>query len=184
MAYQTIRKEARCGAPAPNLHDYDRQSASFTWSAARRELDGLPAGGLNIAHEALDRFVGAGRGGQVAMRFIARDRTHTELTYADLSGLASRFANVLAGLGIVPGERVFSLAGRIPELYAALFGALKARAVFCPLFSAFGPGKVGMEVVVTEGQLLEPDDQFVNVMYSGLSEDDLAFNFLMTYDEG
>ena len=51
-------------------------------------------------------------------------------------------------------------------------------------FSAFGPGKVGMELVVTEAQLLEPDDQFVSVMYSGLSEDDLAFNFLMTYDEG
>ena len=50
--------------------------------------------------------------------------------------------------------------------------------------SAFGPGKVGMELEVTEIQLLESEDQFVDVMYSGLSEDDLAFNFLMTYEEG
>jgi acetyl-CoA synthetase len=154
MAYQTIREEARCGAPAPNLQDYDRQHASFTWSDARRELDGLPAGGLNIAHEALDRFVGAGLGGRVAMRFIARDRTRTEFTYEDLSRLASRFANVLAGLGIHPGERVFSLAGRIPELYVALFGALKAKAVFCPLFAAFGPEPVRSRLALGSGRVL------------------------------
>ncbi len=51
-------------------------------------------------------------------------------------------------------------------------------------FSAFGPGKVGMELDMTETQLLESEDQIVSVMYSGLSEDDLAFNFLMTYEEG
>ena len=41
--------------------------------------------------------------------------------------------------------------------------------------------KVGMVFTVTETQLLDPADQVVNVMYDGLSEDDLAFNFLMTY---
>lgn len=43
---------------------------------------------------------------------------------------------------------------------------------------------VGMELVVTATQLMEPEDQIVSVMYSGLSEDDLAFNFVMTYEEG
>ena len=38
-----------------------------------------------------------------------------------------------------PGERVFLLMGRLPELYVALLGALKARCVVSPLFSAFGP---------------------------------------------
>lgn len=44
------------------------------------------------------------------------------------------------------------------------------------------PDKVGMIYTVTETQLLGPDDQVVSVMYDGLSEDDLAFNFLMTYE--
>ena len=48
-------------------------------------------------------------------------------------------------------------------------------------FTAFSPDKVGMELVVSETQLLDSTDQIVSVMYSGLSEDDLAFNFLMTY---
>ena len=50
-------------------------------------------------------------------------------------------------------------------------------------FGAFSPDKVGMELVMTETQLLTADDQISSVMYNGLSEDDLAFNFLMTYED-
>ena len=35
----------------PNLGDYDRARAAFSWDEAARGLDGLPGGGLNIAHE-------------------------------------------------------------------------------------------------------------------------------------
>ncbi|MBT8043012.1 MAG: hypothetical protein KJN98_07560 [Pontiella sp.] len=49
-------------------------------------------------------------------------------------------------------------------------------------FTLFSYNRVGMELMVTETQLLEAEDQMVSVMYSGLSEDDLAFNFLMTYE--
>jgi len=51
-------------------------------------------------------------------------------------------------------------------------------------FTAFSPGKVGMELVMNETQLFDTEDQITCIMYSGLSEDDLAFNFLMTYEEG
>ena len=37
------------------------------------------------------------------------------------------------------GDRVFSLLGRMPELYVAALGTLKNTSVFSPLFSAFGP---------------------------------------------
>lgn len=50
-------------------------------------------------------------------------------------------------------------------------------------FSSFHPGEVGMEMDLPETLLMESSDQMVDVMYSGLSEDDLAFNFLMTFDE-
>ena len=42
-------------------------------------------------------------------------------------------------LGVGPADRVFTLAGRIPELYVTALGTLKNRSVLCPLFSAFGP---------------------------------------------
>lgn len=50
-------------------------------------------------------------------------------------------------------------------------------------FSAFAPDKVGMELMITETQLLTAEDQIASVMYNGLSDDDLAFNFLMTYED-
>jgi acyl-coenzyme A synthetase/AMP-(fatty) acid ligase len=37
-------------------------------------------------------------------------------------------------LKIKKGERVFSLTGRIPELYVTALGTLKYTAVFCPYF--------------------------------------------------
>lgn len=43
--------------------------------------------------------------------------------------------------------------------------------------------RVGLELVMSDTDLLGTQDQIVSVMYDGLSEDDLAFNFLMTYDE-
>ncbi len=50
--------------------------------------------------------------------------------------------------------------------------------------SAFSPDHVGLELVMSDSELLSTQDQAISAMYDGLSEDDLAFNFLMTYDEG
>ena len=76
---------------------------------------------------------------KIALRWIRKDRTIKNFTYYDLNELSSRFANTLNQLGVKKGERVFTLTGRIPELYIAALGTLKKVAVFCPLFSVFGP---------------------------------------------
>ena len=60
--------------------------------------------------------------------------------------------------------------------------AMASLAIVLGIFlSNVSPDKVGMVFTVTETQMLDPDEQVVGVMYEGLSEDDLAFNFLMTY---
>ncbi|MFM8702964.1 MAG: acetate--CoA ligase [Planctomycetia bacterium] len=125
---------------APNMPDYERACREFSWEWARGLLDGLPDGrGLNIAHEAVDRHALSGRDDHVAIRFLPLAGPRRDITYAELARLTNRFANVLERLGVGPGDRVFVLAGRIPELAVAAFGTLKARAVFAPLFAAFGP---------------------------------------------
>src|SRR5208282_6540359 len=125
---------------APNLAEYDAARTAFTWEQARRELDGLPGNaGLNIAHEAVDRHADGARAGHIALRWLGKAGAVREFSYRDLAEQTSRFANVLASLGIEPGARVYVLAGRIPELYIAVLGALKRRCVVSPLFSAFGP---------------------------------------------
>jgi acetyl-CoA synthetase len=150
-----IRKSPGDWRVQPHLVDYQRARASFSWEAARRELDGLPGGrGLNIAHEAVDRHAAGPRRDHVALRFLGRRGELREIRYAALRDESNRFANLLGRLGVGRGERVFSLAGRIPELYAAALGALKNRSVFCPLFSAFGPEPIHQRLSLGEGRVL------------------------------
>jgi acetyl-CoA synthetase len=149
-----IVKRRGADAVAPNLDDYDRVRATFTWQGARALLDGLPGGGLNIAHEAVDRHAAGPRASRVALRWLARTGAVTEHTYADLAARSSRFANVLAELGVAAGDRVYALLGRLPALYVAALGTLKHRAVFCPLFSAFGPEPVRSRLAIGEATVL------------------------------
>ena len=139
---------------AAALPDPEEARASFTWDAARAMLDGLPGGGLNIAHEAVDRHVAAGQGTQVAIRWLGRDGTRRDISYADLAGDAARFANVLAAQGLGRGTRVFSLLGRVPALYAAAIGTLKAGMTFTPLFAAFGPEPIRARMEIGRGNVL------------------------------
>ena len=139
----------------PNLLDYAAARREFSWEAAARALDGLPGGrGLNIAHEAVDRHAAGPRRDRVAMRFLGKKGERRDLTYADLARQTSRFASALRGLGIRRGDRVFALCGRIPELYIGALGTLKAGAVFCPLFSAFGPEPILQRLTLGEGRVL------------------------------
>jgi acetyl-CoA synthetase len=147
-------------AAAANLADYDSVRAGFSWEAARALLDGLPGGGLNIAHEAVDRHVAHGLGAKVALRWLGQEQTVREFTYEDLRRLTDRFANVLAGLGLKKGDRVFSLLGRRPELYVAAFGTLKAGCVFCPMFSAFGPEPIKARMEIGEAVVLITTEAF------------------------
>lgn len=160
MPAEMIRKAPSILGPGPNLTDYRRSRLEFSWPAARARLAGLPGRrGLNIAHEAVDRNAAERPNGE-AIRFIRKNGGVLSRTYDQLRRDSSRFAGVLRALGVRRGERVFSLLGRVPQLHVAALGALKAGAIFCPLFSAFGPEPVrsrlqlgGARVLITESEL-------------------------------
>ncbi|MGN6242292.1 MAG: acetate--CoA ligase [Motilibacteraceae bacterium] len=132
-----------------------RERTQAAWAQARRGVDGLPGGrGVNIAHEAVDRQVAHGHGGDEALRFLRLDGRVESLTYDGLRRATSRFADVLSGLGVTPGERVFTLAGRQPGLYVAVLGALRHRAVVAPLYAAFGPEPARQRITLGDGRVL------------------------------
>ncbi|MBS0338522.1 MAG: acetate--CoA ligase [Proteobacteria bacterium] len=139
---------------APHLSDYAATRASFSWDAIRRELLGPSAGTVNIAHLAVDRHAAGAQGERTAFRFLPASGAARDVSYAELARLTNRFANVLAALGVMKGERVFVLCGRIPELYTAVLGGLKRGAVVSPLFSAFGPGPIAMRIGIGAGKVL------------------------------
>ena len=139
---------------APNLQDYQDTRADFSWKKARKELAGLPGGGLNIAHETVERHAQGERREHIAFRFLSASGARRDVSYAELSRLTNRFANVLRGLGVGKGDRMFVLCGRVPELYVAVLGAMKNGTVVSPLFSAFGPEPIATRMQLGEGQVL------------------------------
>lgn len=155
MSWKPIKKPVDSWETPPNLLDYAHTCSSFSWDDIRRELDGLPDnGGLNIAHEAVDRHANGPRRDQLAMRWLGSDGAVQEYTYAELKVLSNRFANLLRGLEVGRGDTVAVLAGRVPELYWAALGTLKNTSVFCPLFSAFGPEPVFQRLSLGEARVL------------------------------
>ncbi|RKO20711.1 acetate--CoA ligase [Pseudarthrobacter phenanthrenivorans] len=152
--WERIAKDTNSFRVRPNLPDYQAGYERFTWSDARHALSGLPDGGLNIAHEAVDRHAAGQRGSHEALRFVRADGSTRSLTFRELAAQTSRFATVLQQLGIGRGERVFSLTGRSPALYVAVLGTLRNGSVFCPLVSAFGPEPVRQRLQLGSGRAL------------------------------
>ena len=153
MAAALIRKSA-AERKAASFFDYDTAYGSLGWDEFRSWLDYLPGDRLNIAHEAIDRHVAHGHGPREALRWLGRNGERRSFSYADLKTETDRFARLLANLGHGPGVRVFSLLGRVPELYIAALGTLKAGGVFCPLYSAFGPEPVRSRLSIGKGEVL------------------------------
>ena len=100
MRWQRIPKDVQGFPVRPNLQDYETACRQFSWDDARRALSGLRGGGLNIAHEAVDRHAAGPRAHHEALRFVRADGSAHSLTYLELAGQTNRFAAVLRQLGI------------------------------------------------------------------------------------
>jgi acetyl-CoA synthetase len=134
--------------------DSDEARVAFSWTQARARLAGLPGGGLNIAHEAADRHVADGHGEQIAIRWLGRDDTRRDISYGELARDAARFANVLTAHGLTRGDRLYALMGRVPTLYSAALGTLKAGLSFTPMFAAFGPEPIRSRMEIGSASVL------------------------------
>ena len=141
----------------PNLVDWAAERQNFSWEAVRARL-AQPDGGVNLAWQTVDRQAAGDLRDKVAFRFLSRNAPALDLSFAELARRVARFANVLRALGVARGERVFVLAGRIPELYVSVLGALKAGCVVSPLFSAFGPEPIATRVNLGGGKVLVTTD--------------------------
>ena len=154
MDWPVIHKTIEPQRPLPNLTDYDAECAAFSWDRARTWLDGLPGGGLNIAHEAVTRHAHGPRRDHPALRVVHHDESVTTCTYGELDELTNRFANVLHVLDVGRGDCVFTLLGRRLELYVAMLGALKNGNVVSPLFSAYGPEPLRQRLELGDARVL------------------------------
>ena len=163
MSLAAITKEPGGWRVLPNLVDYEQTCNRFSWDETARALAGLPGGrGLNIAYESVERHALGPNRGHVALRWLGKRGETRDFTYNDLHFLSNRFANALRRLGVGKNDRVFVLAGRIPELYISALGTLKNGSVFAPLFSAFGPEPITQRLSIGTGKVLVTTEALYN----------------------
>ncbi len=142
MEYAPIPKmPADRMAVRPNLTSASQLDPKFDWKTIETELGLDEAINYNLAYAAIDRHT-ANQPKKVALFWEGKNGEQEHYTFGDLSELTNKFANVLLGLGVKKGDRVFMFMERLPELYVAFFAGLKIGAVVGPLFSAFGPDPV------------------------------------------
>ncbi|MEK7847567.1 MAG: AMP-binding protein, partial [Chloroflexota bacterium] len=139
---------------APNLLGAERLTPNFSWSEVEKELGVVGQEGFNLAQLAIDRHCQSGLGDKLALLWEGKDGHRETYTFDQLRLLTNQFAHVLSCLGVRKGDRVFIFAGRVPELYVAVFGTLKYGAVIGPLFSAFGPDPVRERLADSGAKLL------------------------------
>jgi len=169
MDFTPVKKSPNNWIIQPNMPDYNKTYESFSWEAIRAEFEGLPDGkGLNIAHEAVDRHANGPLCDRTAIRWLGKRGDVLNLSFKELKAGSNQFANLLCRSGVGKGERVFVMAGRIPELYIAAIGALKNISVFCPIFSAFGPEPVYQRLERGDARVLITQKKLYKQKIAGL----------------
>ena len=107
----------------------------------------FPDGELNVAYNALDRHIDAGRGDQAALIYDS-PVTGTQRTYSyrELRDQVAAFAGVLAGLGARKGDRVVIYLPMIPEAAIAMLATARIGAVHSVVFGGFAPKELAVRI--------------------------------------
>ncbi|SFP19182.1 AMP-binding protein [Amycolatopsis rubida] len=107
----------------------------------------FPDGELNVAHNALDRHVAAGRGEQAALVYDSPvTGTRLTYTYARLTQEVAAFAGVLRGLGVVAGDRVVVYLPMVPEAVIAMLACARIGAVHSVVFGGFAANELAVRI--------------------------------------
>ncbi|WP_430910272.1 propionyl-CoA synthetase [Methylobacterium sp. sgz302541] len=107
----------------------------------------FPDATLNACHNAVDRHVAAGRGGQAA---IVHDSPVTGskrvITYAELRDEVAVLAAVLADLGVGKGDRVVLYMPMVPEALIGIFACARLGAVHSVVFGGFAANELAVRI--------------------------------------
>ena len=107
----------------------------------------FPDGRLNVAHNALDRHVEAGRGDHDALVYDSPVAgVQQTYTYTRLRDEVATFAGGLRGLGVNKGDRVVIYMPMIPEAVIAMLACARIGAVHSVVFGGFAPKELAARI--------------------------------------
>src|SRR3990167_3270308 len=134
VLYKKTKKDFKI---LPNLEEYERMYARFSWNDWKKELAWFEDGKINAAYNAVDRHVDTWRKNKIALYWEADDGTQKKYTFEDVAMASNKMGNILKDFDVDRGDRVFIFLPRIPELFFSFLGILKIGAIAGTLFSAF-----------------------------------------------
>ena len=107
----------------------------------------FPDGVLNVAYNALDRHVAAGRGSSPALVYDSPvTGTQRTRTYAQLTDEVATFAGVLRDLGVTRGDRVVIYLPMVPEAVVAMLACARLGAVHSVVFGGFAAHELAVRI--------------------------------------
>ncbi len=116
----------------------DSRKPFYSWFAG---------GELNTCYNAVDYHVEQGRGDQVAIIYDSPvTDTIKKITYSEFLDQVSRFAGVLASLGVVKGDTVIIYMPMIPESLVAMLACARIGAVHSVVFGGFAPNELAIRI--------------------------------------
>jgi acetyl-CoA synthetase len=139
--YEQLYREAESdpekfwAAIASELHWFRAWDRVLEWEAPWAKW--FVGGQINISYNCLDRHVATWRRNKAAIIWEGEPGDTRTLTYQQLHGEVSKFANVLKSLGIKKGDRVAIYMGMVPELPIAMLACARIGATHSVVFGGF-----------------------------------------------
>ena len=118
---------------------------SFRW---------FPGGHTNLAYNALDRHVAAGRGDQSALITLDERGGRRTFSYLQLLGEVEGAAAALRGLGLGRGDRLTIYMPTCAEAIVAMLAAVRIGAIHSVVFAGFGSGALGDRIRASGSRLV------------------------------
>ena len=123
---------------------YEEMVSSFRWEVPER---------YNIAQDTVDKH----EPGRVAMLWEDWQGNGRTVTFGDMRAMSNRIANVLSGLGVVPGDRVAVLLPSTPETAAAFIAVYRLGAILLSLSQLYGDDGIAHRLADSEAKVLITD---------------------------
>lgn len=133
-----IKARIRPENPEANLRSYFEAYKSFSWEAVEKEYTRNDRGEMNIVLDAVDRWaLNSDHRDRPALVFEKEGKV-ASFTYGELRRQSCRWADLLSRHGFKPGDRLFIVLPRCPDIYFAMLGCARLGVIFSVVYPTLG----------------------------------------------
>lgn len=140
---------ARAAEQLPWFRHWDE---TFVWEPPTFRW--FVGGETNLAYNALDQHVTAGRGERTALIYANERGERQRFSYAALLGEVARVAAALRGMGVAKGDRLTIYMPTCPEAVVLMLATVRIGAIHSVVFAGFGAGALADRINASGSKLV------------------------------